>query len=68
MKLIQNQQIITCVGDRSIIIYDINNNEELLKIDGHKKRIFQIEYDPTHEMIISCSQVNRMPILTMLCR
>ena len=31
MKLIQNKQVITCVGDRSIIIKDINNNEDLLK-------------------------------------
>ncbi|KAM3131468.1 hypothetical protein pb186bvf_016398 [Paramecium bursaria] len=56
IKLISNDNVITCSTDLSIIITDVKYFLCLLEIsNAHDSRINQIEFDHKNETIISCS-------------
>ncbi|KAM3132292.1 WD domain repeat-containing protein 55 [Paramecium bursaria] len=60
---IDNDQIITCSQDGSIIITDIKKNQQLLKIiDDHELRfrVTGIVYDESNQYIISCSDCRQI--------
>ncbi|KAM3142278.1 hypothetical protein pb186bvf_005687 [Paramecium bursaria] len=55
-KIIDNYQIITCSSDKSIIITNIQQNEQVIQIkDAHNDKIYCVDHDQEQDVIISCS-------------
>ena len=40
--------------DKSVAIWDSHTNERLLKLEGHKKGVFDLTYNLDYRLMVSC--------------
>ncbi|KAM3131715.1 hypothetical protein pb186bvf_016246 [Paramecium bursaria] len=56
IKIINNEQVVSCSNEKQIIVTDLKNKQQLLNISHfHKGDINQLEYDSLKNIMISCS-------------
>lgn len=46
--------IATASLDKTLGIFDSHTNEEILRLHGHKKGVFDLSYNPSYRLIFSC--------------
>lgn len=57
MKLIVLQKLNNIASaslDKTVAVWDSHTNECLLKLEGHKKGVFDLTYNPNYRLMVSC--------------
>ncbi|KAM3133570.1 DDB1- and CUL4-associated factor 10 [Paramecium bursaria] len=70
IRIIQNEYLITCSHDKTIIKTDIRSKQQLFKLIGHTQEIYAIDYNEINDILISGSEdrkqkhINKLRIIT----
>ena len=63
MILLENQNVITCSVDKSILIRNIESRKTIKTIENaHDDTIYGIDYDKKNDIIFSCSKDNSIKL------